>query len=54
MHLLRTAHACEGEQEREGVVEILKVRVPTNVNSVYDPIHNPLKTVVSTRHQVRF
>lgn len=37
---------------RKGV-EILKVHVSTNVNSVYDPIHKLLKIVVSTGHQVR-
>lgn len=54
MDLLWTACACDNEQEGEGVVEMLKARVPTNVNSVYDPIHKPLKTVASTGHPVRF
>lgn len=53
MHSSQNACACDTEPEGEGVVEILKVRVATNVNSVYDPIHKPLKTVVSTGHQVR-
>lgn len=52
-HSLQNAYACDNEQEGEGVVEILKVCVATNVNSVYDPIHKPLKTLVSTGHQVR-
>ena len=36
------------------VVEIIliKLHVSTNVDSVYDPIHKPLKTVVSTGHWI--
>ena len=29
---------------------LIKLHVSTNVNSVYDPIHKPLKTVVNTGH----